>query len=93
MLYYYFVEGECEEALLKAFIHAENSIYKIQPGKVMVFNVLNEKISPLRAMSLKRGSKVVFVYDTDVKKTDTLEENINILAKYSGISRKNIIFL
>lgn len=92
-LIHYFVEGECEKAFISAFIHASKGEYKLAPGKVEIFNVVTEKISPMKAMSIKRGTKIVFVYDTDVRSIDIFENNINVLKKHAGISLNNIIFV
>ena len=80
-LFHYFVEGECEAVLLKAFMHAEEKEYGIYPGKIEILNTLYQKISPAKAMTLKKGTTVVLVYDTDVRKTDVLEDNIEIIVK------------
>ena len=92
-LYYYFVEGECEKVLLKAFMHAEEYEYHICPGKIEVLNVVCEKISPAKARTIKKGTKVVFVFDTDVKKTDLLEDNIETIVSYSSVDYNDILFL
>ena len=92
-LYYYFVEGECEKVLLKAFMHVEDSEYYICPGKIEVLNVICDKISPAKARTLKKGSKVVFVFDIDIKKTDLLENNIDTIVKYSSIDYSDILLV
>lgn len=60
MIYHYFVEGECEQALLKAFMHASSGEYVIHPGKIDVFNVLTQRLSPSRVMALKKRFKSDF---------------------------------
>jgi len=92
-LYYYFVEGECEKVLLRAFMHAEESEYHICPGKIEVLNVICEKISPAKARTIKKGTKVVFVFDTDVKKTDLLEDNIQTIVNYSSLDYNDVLFI
>lgn len=92
-LFHYFVEGECEAVLLKAFMHAEEKEYGVYPGKIEILNPLYQKISPAKAMTLKKGTTVVLVYDTDVRKTDVLEDNIEIIVKYSSLTYNDIIFL
>ena len=92
-LYYYFVEGECEKVLLKAFMHSEDGEYNICPGKIEVLNVVCDKISPAKARTLKKGTKVVFVFDTDIKKIDTLENNIDIIVNYSSINYGDILLV
>ena len=92
-LFHYFVEGECEAALLKALMHSELEEYRISSGKIEVFNVIYNKISATKAMTLKKGTVAVFVFDTDIKKTDILEENIDILLKYSCVEITDIWFV
>ena len=56
-LFHYFVEGECEAVLLKAFMHAEEKEYGIYPGKIEILNPLYQKISPTKAMTLKKSQQ------------------------------------
>ena len=92
-LYHYFVEGECEAVLLKAFMHADDKEYHVCPGKIEIINPLYQKITPVKAMTLKKGTKVIFVYDTDVKKTDILEQNVETIVKYSSLEYDDILYL
>lgn len=92
-LYHYFVEGECEKALIYALMHTDKAEYRIHPGKIDIFNVLTEKFSPARVMAIKKHTKLVFIYDTDVKKTEILEQNIDMLLKYTQIKESDIVFL
>lgn len=89
-LYHYFVEGECEEALLKALMHSSECEYDICLGKIEVLNVICEKISRSKALTLKKGTTAVFVFDTDVAKTDVLEENIEIV---TSVTYKEVILV
>lgn len=76
----YYVEGECEEKFI--------NILKLPPfcslksGKVVKFNVIQEKLSSQRILSLKKGTIIIFVYDTDVKNDEILKLNISLLNKY-----------
>ena len=92
-LYYFFVEGECEKVFLKSFMHAEDTEYYICPGKIEVLNVIYDKISPAKVRTLKKGTKVVFVFDTDVKKADILENNIVTIVRYSSIDYSDIFLV
>lgn len=92
-LYHYFVEGECEMVLLKALMHAEDASYGICPGKIEILNVLYQKISPTKARTIKKGTKVVFVFDTDIKKIDLLEDNIETIMNNSSLDEEDIIFV
>ena len=92
-LYYYFVEGECEKQFVKSLIHSSEKGFYLVPGRVEIFNIVAERLTCLRIQAIKRGSKVVFIYDTDVKKIGIFEENIDALLKYSDITLKDIIFV
>lgn len=80
--YHYFVEGEDEEKLLKVL---KTDLQLIAPGKVQRFNVVQEKLTKLRLMSLKEGTTVVLVFDTDTDEDAILKENIKFLESASGI--------
>lgn len=84
----YFVEGECEEALLCAL--KENPAL-IAQGKIKVLNVLTEDISKSRVIMISPGTTVVFVFDTDVPITDKLKRNIARIEQYCTNSK--LIFL
>ena len=58
----YFVEGECEQKLLNAIKTAPSLV---QPGKVRVFNVIQDVLSKSHLYPIKEGL-VVFVFDSDV---------------------------
>ena len=71
--YQYFVEGEDE----KKFVDVLKSDLKlIYPGKVQIFNVTQQKLTRLRMMNLKKGTKVVLIFDTDAGNVSILNENI-----------------
>ena len=89
-LYHYFVEGECEEALLKALMHSSECEYDICLGKIEVLNVIYQKISRSKALTLKKGTTVVFAFDTDIPKTDVLKENIETI---TNVTYKEVIFV
>ncbi len=76
--YQYFVEGEDE----KKFVDVLKSDLKlIYPGKVQIFNVTQQKLTRLRMMNLKKGTKVVLIFDTDAGNVSILNENIKFLKK------------
>lgn len=72
----YYVEGQCEKKLIDTYKTKPEFVFC--PGKVEVFNVVNEKLSKARLLALDRGTTIVLVYDTDVKETGTLEENLRL---------------
>ena len=69
----YIVEGECEEQLINA-LKVEPIL--INPGKIKVHNIIQEEIPRRDVNMIKEGTRVVFVFDTDVEKTDILLKNI-----------------
>lgn len=81
--YLYFVEGEDERKLVNTL---KSDFEVIRPGKVQVFNVTQNKLTKLRISSLKRGTKVVLVFDTDAGNFTTLKDNIGFLENQSMIS-------
>ena len=76
----YFVEGKCEEQLINALKKEPRLLI---PGKVNVFNIIQEKIPRREVNMIRAGTMVVFVFDTDVPKTDALLENIANVKKYT----------
>ena len=76
--YIYFVEGECEEKLICALKQQPSML---QPGKVTIHNVVQQKLSASRLVSIQAGTVVSLVFDTDVAVTRILKENIELLSK------------
>ena len=78
----YIVEGKCEKQLIEA-LKEEPGI--ISPGEVKEINVVHQ-IIPRRIINMIRaGTRVVFVFDTDVEQTQILRENINHVKKYAAL--------
>lgn len=84
----YFVEGSCEEQLINA-LKADPRC--ISPGKIKVHNIILEEIPRREVNMIQAGTTVVFVYDTDVDKTDILKKNIKHVREYT--SRIKLIHL
>ncbi len=72
----YFAEGKCEERLLNAL---KESPQKIKPGRVKVFNVVQEVLPKSQLVTIQAGTIVVLVFDTDVPNTEYLKKNIKLL--------------
>lgn len=72
-LYQYFVEGEDERRLLEVL---KTDMRLIQPGKIQVLNVVQERLTDLRLRALSNNTILVFVFDTDTQNTSILIENI-----------------
>lgn len=82
--YIYYVEGQCEEKLLKVL---KTDMRFICPGKISKYNVIQEKIKVAQLRTLKKGTTAVLVFDTDTTdNTAVLKENIDTLKKYSAVS-------
>ena len=79
-IYHYYVEGECEERFINEFKKALHSL--ITPGKVDVFNFIQNEFTKSRLMALNRNTIIILVYDIDVNNADVLKRNIEILKKY-----------
>ena len=84
----YFVEGRCEEKLLNAL---KEQPQKILSGRVKVFNVIQNILSNSQLITVKPGTTVALVFDTDIPLTDCLKENIRRLGKYC--SKIKIVYL
>lgn len=80
----YYVEGQDEQKLLSVL---KTELRCIRPGKIQVYNVVEKKLKSAYLMSLKMGTTVVFVFDTDTGKTDTLRENIRMVCKSPNVDR------
>ena len=84
----YFVEGKCEVTLLQAL---KENPQKILPGQIREFNLIQQVIPKSILMMIRPGTKVVFVFDTDVPVTQYLRSNINLVKK--TCTKVEIIFL
>lgn len=84
----YFVEGECEQKLIKAFTSSGGVGFK--PGKVNVLNFNNQIIKRSLALSIKKNDLVVIIIDTDIKDTKIIDQNISILLKHSYLTKDKI---
>lgn len=84
----YFVEGQCEKKLLDAL---RQSPALVVPGKVIVYNVIQRLIPESRLYSIKPGTRVTLVFDTDKSETKYLKRNIELLRQYD--SSFEIIYL
>lgn len=80
----YYVEGEDEKKLLSTL---KTELGVIVPGKIEVFNIVQDLITQIRLMQLKKGTTVVLVFDTDAGNVDILKQNVKILNKCSAVKR------
>lgn len=75
----YLTEGICEQQLINAL---KSEPARLIPGKIKVFNVVQEELSKSQLVTFAPGSIVVFVFDTDVEVTEYLKKNIELVKKY-----------
>ncbi|RNM30717.1 hypothetical protein EDX97_08015 [Absicoccus porci] len=80
--YHYYVEGKCEETLVKTLKMNNEYIYS---GAIDVINATQECISNTRIRALKNKTIVVLIYDTDREATNRLRENIARLNKAKNV--------
>lgn len=81
-LFQYYVEGENEKKLINVL---KTNMRLITPGKVETLNVTQEKLSDMKLRTLKFGTILVFVFDTDAGQPTILNENIIKAKKSSNI--------
>lgn len=80
--YQYFVEGKTEEKIVNVL---KTDLQVILPGKVQVFNVVQQELTKLRLMSLKKDTTVILIFDTDTGSLDILQYNLDFLHKEKSI--------
>lgn len=81
-IYRYFVEGESEQILINAL---KTDLGLIVPGKVDILNVIQKKINKNWLRTMKPGTTVILVYDTDVEDVELLKKNIETLKKCAAV--------
>ena len=80
----YYVEGEDEKKLISVL---KSDMRIIEPGKVQVLNVLQKQITEAYLRTLKKGTVVVLVFDTDTDQVEILKRNIDKLETCPYISK------
>ena len=81
-IYQYFVEGEDEKRLIEVL---KTDMRLIQPGKIQVLNVVQERLTDMKLRVLSEGTILVFVFDTDAGNVDILKENIKKAKKSAQV--------
>ena len=84
----YYVEGPCEQQLIAAL---KESPSKLIPGKVKVYNVVQNLIPKSQMLSIQSGTTVVLAFDTAVEQTTNLKKNLELLNQDYG--KLHIVFL
>lgn len=78
----YYVEGDDEKALLNVL---KSDMHCIETGKVNKFNVIQNSFTVARIRTLKQNTSVILVYDTDIEKTDILQDNVDFLKRQTAV--------
>lgn len=81
-VYQYFVEGDDEKRLIEVL---KTDMRLIQPGKIQVVNVVQERLTDLKLRVLSEDTILIFVFDTDTGNIDILNENIKKAKKSSRV--------
>ncbi len=76
--YLYFVEGECEKALIETLIQ---SFGILPPRKIKVLNICQKTFPPSLIFTLKPKTCIVFVFDTDAGNPDYVRETVKQISK------------
>lgn len=82
----YIVEGETEQQLIKTL-----KTKWIYSGNVIIFNMIQNIMSPIQLRTIKSDTNVVIVFDTDISKTDVLAKNISNMQQKTNISKITLI--
>ena len=80
--YQYFVEGKTEKRLIEELKRVGKMI---RSGNVNVINVMQKKLPNHVLTNLVENTIVILVFDTDIKTTEILTENITRLKKCRGV--------
>ena len=84
-IYQYYVEGKDDKAIIDVL---KQEFRCVETGKVEVFNVVQNKLTDIRMRTLKRGTIVILVYDTDIENNiEILKYNIDYLKHQSAVKK------
>ena len=72
----HFVEGQCEEALLRSLIL---DFGLLPSGRIKVLNICQRKFPKSLIFSLKPGSRLIFIFDTDAGNPSFVEESLKMV--------------
>lgn len=84
----YYVEGDDEKKLVDVL---KTDLRLIKPGKVQKLNVVEQEITDVRLRTLKHGTMVVLVFDTDTGNVEILKKNIRTLEECPSVSEVVLI--
>ena len=80
----YYVEGEDDKKIVNTL---KSELLAIKSGQVQVLNVVEHQITNARLMTLRKGTMVVLVFDTDTGNVDILNENIKKLNQCDSVTQ------
>ncbi len=80
----YYVEGEDEKKLISVL---KSNMEVIKPGRVQKLNVVQDQITDANLRTLKSGTIVVLVFDTDTEQVEILKKNIKKLNGCRAVSK------
>lgn len=84
-VYHYYVEGHDEKKIVDIL---KREMGCIKSGRVDIFNVVQNHFTEARIRTLKSGTIVVLIYDTDVDNhIVTMKENLAFLNKQACIKK------
>ena len=76
----YFVEGQCEQKIVEAL---KEEPQRLRSGKIKLLNPITQEIPSSVLLTIKKGSVVVLVFDTDIPVTEQLKNNIRENEQYA----------
>ena len=80
----YYVEGENEKKIVSVL---KSDLGYIKPGKVQILNVTQSQITKAHLRTLKKGTIVVLIFDTDTGQINILNQNIKVLKSCNSVSK------
>lgn len=83
----YFVEGQCEQKIVEAL---KEEPQRLRSGKIKLLNPITQEIPSSVLLTIKKGSVVVLIFDTDILITEQLKNNIRRIRKYCKV---DIVYL
>ena len=69
----YFVEGRCEEVLVRALI---KDFHLLPSGRIKILNITQNRFPRSLLFSLKPNTSITFIFDTDAGKPQLVKETI-----------------
>lgn len=80
--YHYFVEGNTEKRMVEIL---KTELQCIVPGRVQVFNVIQNELNGSYLMPLRNRTNIVLIFDTDKRDCGILRKNLDFLKSQSRV--------